>query len=149
MDPIVQCPRCEQYRHRSWFRAGERYCRECQDTEPEWLDSLARAVVAQDAMERERRAAIKTEADAIMNGVKPPEFTNRDWRTLHRIDRGEVDDAAIKAVLVGKLIALAEKRLGGDGEQLGAVGDEPVDKEEGISRKPLLGPGGRPLIVDF
>jgi hypothetical protein len=132
MDPIVQCPRCQEYRHRSWFRAGERYCRECQDTEPEWLDSLARAVVAQEAMERERQAAIKAEADAMMNSIKPPELTSKEWRLLHRLDRGESVDSAEKNNALGKIIALAEKRLRRDGEQLGVVFDQPLDEGHGV-----------------
>jgi uncharacterized protein (UPF0335 family) len=110
-DPIVQCPGCEEYRHRTWFKAGERYCRECQETNPEWLDSLARAVVRAEKMERQRQEAIKNEIQIIMAGTKPPGFTNKEWRVVHRIDRGEDIDPVSYQAIIGKLIRLAESRI--------------------------------------
>lgn len=128
MDPIVLCRGCGEYKHFTHFKVGERTCRDCNETEPEWLDSLARAVVKAEAKERERQEAIKAKVQSIMDGTKPPELTNSEWRMLHRIDRGETGWDTSE--LIGRVVAIAEKRLGGD--QGGVVLDQPLDKEHGV-----------------
>lgn len=123
-DPIIVCPSCGEYRHRSWFRAGERTCRLCQETNPEWLDSLARAVVRAEEATRTHQHEVKLEVKVLLAEPKPPEFTGSDWRLLQRIDHGATDEeiAAQKRVtvevaetmryeLVEQAIKLAEKRL--------------------------------------
>jgi acetyl-CoA carboxylase beta subunit len=41
VDYIRECPECNQFRHKSWFRAGVRGCAKCEHFKSMWIDQLA------------------------------------------------------------------------------------------------------------
>ena len=84
-DQIMQCPVCEEWRHKSWFDVGERGCKQCQAEQKSYLDGLAHAVMVQAQVEGE----LKGEMGKIANEeMCPASITPTQWRVLHMIDRG-------------------------------------------------------------
>ena len=48
VDYLIECPVCEQYRHKSWFRAGVRGCARCEYFQSLWIDELATRLMLSD-----------------------------------------------------------------------------------------------------
>jgi len=48
IDYLIECPLCEQIRHKSWFRAGVRGCAFCEATKALYIDELAAQLLATD-----------------------------------------------------------------------------------------------------
>lgn len=44
VDHLILCPVCEQYRHKTWFRAGERGCWGCVRHQRLWVTALNEAL---------------------------------------------------------------------------------------------------------
>jgi hypothetical protein len=40
VDHLIECPVCGEYRHKTWFRAGERGCWGCVRHQKLWLTAL-------------------------------------------------------------------------------------------------------------
>lgn len=52
VDYIRECPVCEQFRHKSWFRAGVRGCAKCEYFQSMWIDQLAYNLMMDDLKKR-------------------------------------------------------------------------------------------------
>jgi hypothetical protein len=78
-DHIRECPNCREWRHRSAFPAGRRFCnaRACQEKEGMELVAVARAAV--DA----RRMRVAAELDTMLEEPKPEGVKGVGWRITH------------------------------------------------------------------
>jgi len=48
VDYIIVCPECEQFRHKSWFRAGVRGCAFCEATKNYFVEQIAHQLMLTD-----------------------------------------------------------------------------------------------------
>lgn len=44
VDHLIECPVCDQYRHKTWFRAGARACWACEHHHRLWAAALQEAL---------------------------------------------------------------------------------------------------------
>lgn len=120
-DHIRACPNCREWRHRSEFPAGRRYCRApaCQRQEGLALVDAARR--ATDA----RRLAVAAELGILLEEPKPPQVKPLAWRIVHRAALGTSEEAIAAEmglkpgrvkheleVAMHQLHAIARERLG-------------------------------------
>lgn len=79
VDHIRECPNCHEWRHRSEFAAGRRYCLAPKCQEKEGLDLLDAARAATD----QRRMALAAELDRMLEEPKPEGIKGIAWRIIH------------------------------------------------------------------
>ena len=115
---IRRCPRCEQFRHITWFDSDFGICFECRQTEMfgndnrEWLDDIVRShevdlrdrrsasgVRENYALDRthlaDRQARIAVAIEKLLEGSPPHGVTPKAWRiTQARIDGRLANDVA-------------------------------------------------------
>lgn len=82
VDQIIQCPVCEQWRHKSWFDVGMRGCKQCQ------ADEVVSFELAKAKVELEVNQIPQTMIDIVNGEAKPESMTGLQWRMLHLMDRG-------------------------------------------------------------
>ena len=78
--PIIQCPVCGEYRHKSWFHVGRRGCLQCYEEGRLWereTDKLHRKL-----RDDERRLVKAVIYDWLMNDSFPAEITAQERKLL-------------------------------------------------------------------
>ena len=82
IDLLIQCPVCEQWRHKSWFDVGRRGCRQCQ------VDEVVSFEIAKAKVQVEEAMIPQAMLDIVAEETKPDSITASQWRMLHLLDYG-------------------------------------------------------------
>jgi hypothetical protein len=121
-DHIRECPNCREWRHKSAFPAGRRFCTAKACQEKEGLELVAEARAAVDA----RRMRVAAEMDKMLEEPKPEGVKGVGWRIVF-LRVGGMSHEAIAAemgIKVGRvrheeeaamrrLHTIARERIGG------------------------------------
>lgn len=124
VDEIIQCPVCEEWRHKSWFDVGERGCKECQEVIKSYMDNLWVAAIETESMLKGDMLRIASEETC------PESISPTHWRVIHMVDRGA--DADGIAVAYGITVESAEQLIHDSLESLLKESERRLSKEEGL-----------------
>lgn len=106
---IIQCENCQEYRHKSHYFAGRRFCDapECQEKEGIKLLDLARRVT------EARRLAVAAELDKLLEEGKPETVKRIGWRIVLLRMQGMSPEAIAKEIgtKVGRVQAEEERAM--------------------------------------